>query len=339
MLHRFFTGIGAAVGILVLILDAKAAILGAKEGLILCFEVIIPSLFPFFVLSILLTGSLSGRGAPVLRPLGRLLGIPAGGEGIFLTGLLGGYPTGAQAVAQSFHAGQLSEDAAKRMLGFCSNAGPAFFFGVLALQFPKMWMVWALWIIHILSALLVGITLPGKDTGRCEIAATAPITLPQALKKAIGVTANVCGWVILFRVILYFAGRWFLWMMPQGGQVGIYGFLELANGCCQLHLLENIGMRFVCCCAMMAFGGLCVGMQTASVAGSLGMGAYWRGKVMQTLYSFLIGLIFQMIFFAPNEKWALSPVIPFLIIGFFVIGSAISRRSKNKSSFPRAIGV
>ena len=45
----------SSAGMLVLILDGKAALLGAQAGVELCLNTVIPSLFPFFVLSVLLT--------------------------------------------------------------------------------------------------------------------------------------------------------------------------------------------------------------------------------------------------------------------------------------------
>ena len=45
---------------LALILDSKTALLGAQSGLDLCVRTVIPSLFPFFVISILLTAPFGG---------------------------------------------------------------------------------------------------------------------------------------------------------------------------------------------------------------------------------------------------------------------------------------
>ena len=96
--------IASALGMLVLILDAKTALSGAAAGVELCIRTVIPSLFPFFFLSVMLTATLVGRALPPLRWLGRLLRLPEGAECIYITGLLGGYPVGAQniAVACSF---------------------------------------------------------------------------------------------------------------------------------------------------------------------------------------------------------------------------------------------
>ena len=157
-------GLAAAAGMMVLILDSRTAVEGIREGIDLCLKTLIPSLFPFFVLSILMTGNLSGRKLQVLRPIGRLCGVPEGCDSLIVTGFLGGYPVGAQSIALAWEQGVLSQEDAKRLLGFCSNAGPAFLFGVVGPAFDTAWVPWLLWAIHMASALIVG-TLSRAPSG------------------------------------------------------------------------------------------------------------------------------------------------------------------------------
>ena len=75
---------------------------GARQGVSLCAELIIPSLFPFFVLSSLLIAT--GLAELCARPLGRLLsplfGTSGAGLSALVLGLVGGYPVGARTLAQ-----------------------------------------------------------------------------------------------------------------------------------------------------------------------------------------------------------------------------------------------
>ena len=77
--RQIWTGIAAFTAMLVLILDTKTAIAGAREGITLCLVTAIPSLFPFFVLSGLINSCFVGKPIPALRPLGRLCGVQEGG--------------------------------------------------------------------------------------------------------------------------------------------------------------------------------------------------------------------------------------------------------------------
>lgn len=323
-------GICAAMGMLLLILDTKTALRGASEGINLCLGSVIPSLFPFFAVSIYLTGFISGRQFKSLRILGKLCRIPHGSESLLLIGLLGGYPTGAQSVAQSYEAGQLAKTDSRRMLGFCNNAGPAFLFGILAGKFPQMWFLWALWGIHIFSSIIVGMLLPGKALQNCTLTGKQPFTLIQSVKKAVANTAMVCAWIILFRVILSFLDRWLLWLLPIDGQIAILGILELANGCCELEYIQDLGLRFLVCAGMLGLGGVCVTLQTASVTSSLGLGWYIPGKILQTLVSVILASI-VVYFFLPENQWpsifGLYPAAAVLSVGIIMI---FIRKKENK---------
>lgn len=322
----------AALGLLILILDSKTAVLGAQEGISLCLRSVIPSLFPFIMLSNLIAGGLCGTSSPLLGPLGRILGIPAGAEGIFLTGILGGYPTGAQVVHEAWKHGQLSASDARRMLGFCSNAGPAFLFGMLSPFFSSQKALWLLWGIHILSAVVAGMLLPGRSSGSVSPTSSARSSITAALKRSVAVMGYVCGWVVLFRVLFAFCSRWFLWLLPAEGQVTVYGLLELAGGCCSLSLVSDESVRFVICSGILACGGLCVTMQTASVTGALGLGQYLPGKLIQSICS--LWLSSCVVTWGSSYFIPCSLVLPFLLgIWFFL------RKKKNNSSIPVLIGV
>ena len=284
--RKYLYGIGAAAGMLVLILDGKTALAGARSGIELCLMTVIPALFPFIVLSILLSGALLGASIPPLRPVGRILKMPAGTESLLLCAFLGGYPSGAVAVSEAFRAGSLSKDTAERLLSFCNNAGPAFLFGMTLSLFPDAGAAWLLWGIHILSALAVGILIPGKEY--------SPVKLKKGgssigvIKKAITVMATVCAWVILFRIIITFLDRWILWLFPPEVRVAVIGVLELSNGCCSLALVNDVRVRLILCSGMLALGGLCVTMQTVSSVRGLKMNQYYLGKILQFVCSILL---------------------------------------------------
>lgn len=301
----------AAGAMLLLILDAKTALLGAQEGMELCIRTVIPSLLPFFLLSQLLCHSLTGNDLPLLRPLGRWMGIPEGAESILAVGFLGGYPTGAQCIASACRRGKLSRQDGKRMLAFCNNAGPAFLFGIAAAVFPRSWMAWALWGIHILSAVLTARFIPKipEKSTPSPVSADPGLTVPDALRNAIGILAQVCGWVVLFRVIVAFLTRWFGWLLPEPGRIVLSGILELSNGCCLLPGIQPIGLRFVICAGFLGFGGLCVGLQTLSVAAGLDTALYFPGKLLQTAFSLALATLVQCAFPA-DFRLDISPLIP-----------------------------
>ena len=321
---QLWTGICVCFGMLALILDGKTAIEGARQGIELCLRTVIPSLFPFFVLSILLTSSLLGSALPVLRPLGRLFGIPEGAESLLIPAFLGGYPVGAQSAAAAFYSGRLSKTEAERLLCFCSNAGPAFLFGMVSSMFPRRWMAWALWGIHISGALFASLLIPGRDITPVKLTNANPHSPASALNAALGVMASVCGWVVLFRVLLAFLKRWFFWILPTAAQVAVTGLLELSNGCCELLAIADVPARFCICSGILAFGGLCVTMQTVSVTRGLSLRPYFLGKLLQTLFSVALAALM-----------AYGVWLPFGVLSILALVLKVQKRG----SFSKVFGV
>ncbi len=274
------------LGIFLLILDAETAALGATEGIQLCLQTVIPSLFPFFVLSSFITTGFSGQTLAFLSPVAKLLRIPAGSEQFWLVGLLGGYPVGASVLSQARRDGILSKRDYSRMMAFCSNCGPAFIFGLGSFLFSNNLWCWLLWLIHIAASVLVALLTPGGEQNSIQIKAKHKASLSASLASSVRTMGYVCGWVVLFRVVIAFCQRWFLWAVPGWAQISLLGFLELANGCTQLQATAEEPVRFVYFSMFIGFGGACVTMQTKSLCDELGM--YIPGKLMHGLLSALL---------------------------------------------------
>ncbi len=315
---RVWMGILAMCGMIVIILDGKTALNSVQAGLTLCMYTVIPALFPFFILSRIICNTLLEQPIGVFQHLGKLCKMPAGSETLLVVGLLSGYPVGAQLVAQAYRDGKISKETAKRMMGFCSNAGPAFIFGMLAPLFDSPVIPWILWIIHIAGALFAGHFLPGYAETSCHIQQQKQISLSQILTDSLRSMATVCGWVILFRVIIGFCLRWFFWLFPIELQVVISGILELSNGCVTLQKVSSSGLRFIFASIFLSCGGICVAMQTSSVAQPIGFGFYFPGKVVQALFSFLASYLLQAVLF-PKE-FTVTIYFPILMALCLAIG-------------------
>ena len=308
-----FSGLAALLGMILLILDGKTAVAGAQEGITLCLKTVIPSLFPFFILSavVIQSGNVPGLGG-----IRRLFGLPEGMEPILIPGLLGGYPVGAQSVFQTYQSGNLTKPEAERMLAFCSNAGPAFLFGMVGQMFPKRWMAWALWGIHIVGAVAAAHCFSGSASA---VSPGIRQRKPQKdiLNGSVVTMGTVCGWIVLFRVIIAFLDRWMLWLFSQELRVAIIGLLELSNGCWELTRVVSVPMRFILCSGMLAAGGVCVTMQTASVTGDLSLRCYALGKLVQLVVSLVL-----------SSCIAFQTALPLLwLLPFFLL-----RKMKNRGS-------
>lgn len=101
---------------------------GVRQGLELCAQTVIPSLFLFTAAALFITrsgaASVLGR---IVSPVTRLLfGIGDEKASVMLMSAVAGYPVGARLVDSLYTSGKISRAEALKMLTFCVNAGPAF---------------------------------------------------------------------------------------------------------------------------------------------------------------------------------------------------------------------
>lgn len=207
----------ALCALFVLIFASSRVVESAAAGLRLCWELILPSLFPFFVVSALLSRlgfpALAGkRLASLAKRLFRVSGV--GATALFI-GLTGGYPLGASYLAELEEQGALEPEEAGRLLGFCNNSGPAFLVGAVgAGVFHSTRVGLLLYAAHALAAILAGILLRRDEPApaRRLPGSGSPLpfsrALPEAVRAAVLAALNVCGFVVVFSVFTGLLDAW-----------------------------------------------------------------------------------------------------------------------------------
>lgn len=113
---------------IVLFMHPKIVSSGVKSGLDCCINVLIPSMFPFMIVSSMI--SLSGIEFKLKKFLGNaikfLLYLPASTAPAIIISMFGGYPIGAYAVKNLYKRREINKEQLNRMMCFCVNSGPAF---------------------------------------------------------------------------------------------------------------------------------------------------------------------------------------------------------------------
>lgn len=293
--------LASAMGIMILILDTRTGISAAREGIELCIKVLIPSLFPFFVLSAILTGNLGGMQPKWMKKIEKWFHFPEGSGHLLIVGVLSGYPVGAGNVCGCYRKKQLSKEDAERMIALCNNAGPSFLFGVLSGQFSHIGFIWMLWGTQILSLFLTArLTNSPLDRFSAEHSGAA-VSPTQAMNQALRSMASVCGWVIIARVLLSFLNQYLFPWLPGLIQIIMTGLVELTNGCLLLNKIPQEGLRFTIASILLAFGGICVHMQTGSVCRELSRKKYLRIKGIQSLVCGFLSIGIQFLFRPSNR--------------------------------------
>ena len=283
------------------------------QALNLCIHVLLPSLFPFFVLSSMLVSSgVVQRLSPVLeKPFQRLFGLPGCFSAALFLGAVGGYPVGARTAARLYQQGLCNRESAEKALRFCSNAGPAFLIGAVGsglLDNPRIGV--QLYVIHLVSALLIGLFHPSiKDvvksvncTANAREKRKGFTLFLQAVTDSLSIFWNVCAFVLFFAVISCLLQQLplvsVLQRLPGGGSLWyglLSGALELTSG---TSCLANAGLpssqllpalSFLC-----GWGGFSVHFQTISIVqeADLSCRQYLKGKLLHGLLAALLTGIF-----------------------------------------------
>ncbi len=195
---------------------SAAAIAAGKRGLSVCAGVVIPSLFPFFVFSSLAVrcGLISSAGRAI-APVGRFLfRAPPGVTPVILMSMLSGSPVGASALVSLYESGEITKEETERFLPICSLASPAFILGSVAAMLGSAYYALVLYIVHVGSNFVLGflfsrffpkpekiLNSPKKGAiGREKLSAS----FVNAVKGSVTSILNVCGFVIIFCVIVSF---------------------------------------------------------------------------------------------------------------------------------------
>ena len=283
----------------------------------LCLSLILPSLFPFFVLSVLLNRlGLPGYLGRLLTPLAsRVYGVTGAGASALLIGLTGGYPLGAAYIANMERSGAITAREGERLLAFCNNSGPAFIIGAVgAGAFGSGKAGLLLYLCHVLSAMLTGLFFRQKDYCR-EIPPLQLDTvyisqaLPEAVKQAMGALLNVCGFVMCFTVLvgLLDAGGAFSLLCGQLSaafglelqftHAALTGVLELGSAAGALRGLSPTPLNMALAAGILGWGGISVHFQTLAVlAGSKIKGAlHFAGRLISASIGMVLAYALSML--------------------------------------------
>lgn len=311
---NLLTGLLWSSLLLLVILDSRTALTAASAGIQLCLKTLIPSVFPFIFIGGFLCAAISTISCPLIE---KYLKIPRYGFGYLLTGLICGYPVGAKTLQDAYRSGQIDRATASRMCCFCNNAGPAFIIGVLSSVFSSWKVSLIIWFIQILSAVITGILLPNSKDTDFPVQNTSDINMYLQMKNTLSAVASICGWVILFKVILSYMDIWVMPSLPKLTQCLLAGLLELANGLCMLSLIESDALRLISSTAMLSFGGMCVYFQTKSLAPELVDKHYILCKILQSLIA--IGLAVIAGYFLYGLEQPILTISPLLITATVIL--------------------
>lgn len=337
---------------------------GVTQGLSSCLNTLIPSLFPFMVLSTYMAESgLAAALGKWMQPITRFcFRQPGCAASAILMGFVGGYPAGAKTISRLLEQGELTREQAGRLLCFCVSAGPPFVLtavGVCLLGNPSAGVVLLLSVT--LSGLLLGVftrfwgsAQPPQQRKSMEKTAGSPFV--SSVMGAGRSMASMCALVIGFSILLQFledlgAVRYisrFLILRGfyPGNGVSLLPFLTEITAGCRTGAIAGASLPLFA--FALGWGGVCVHLQVFSLFREFPL-SRWVFRLFRLLHGLLSGILCWVLlpFFpqaeAASSQWssqlsaAASAPIPAAIVLFVLLlvmaldGSRFSLFSRKKS--------
>lgn len=197
--------------------NSEIAIRQMSIGLSLCVTTVIPSLFPFMILSelIVASGVANGVGRLLKKPFGKIFGISGdGGCAVFL-GFFCGFPVGARCALSLYDSGRIDRQELSFLLSFCNTPSSAFLINAVGVTlFDDRSLGLLLYFATMLSAICAGIAgsfLMGmRKRGVSPPSASRP-TAPRQngisiFTETVGASAlamlRICAFIVFFSAFL-----------------------------------------------------------------------------------------------------------------------------------------
>ena len=275
-MKRYFTSLCVIALFVLMLLFPQPVFKGASSGLLLWFNVILPTLLPFMIVSNLLIGTraidaISKVFGPVMC---RLFGVTRYGSFAIIAGFLCGYPMGGKVTADLVRKQYITWQEGQYLLSFTNNTSPMFIISYVVWQNLKDTS-------RTMPALLIPMRSPILFSFRCRFyyrpgacihaaeypplpKAAAASLMDSCIMNGFETITKVGGYIMLFSILIALLQKlpldhflFSLLLLPS---------LEMTNGIPLLCVSPlSADACFVLSLALTSFGGWCSVAQTRSM--------------------------------------------------------------------------
>ena len=255
---------------LMLLSNPEITVLGAKTGLNLWLNSVVPSLLPFLIFSnLLFEADAVSYLTALLSPLCHLLfGTSKDGSFAVISGFLCGFPMGSKSCLELVKHQKIKKEEAAYLVSFCNNASPAFvisfichgiFSGKNGLLLPVLFSFYS-------APLITGILfrfLFRKQTNepKLSLQSSSPPAafqfqyLDHAIMNAFQTIVRLGGYITFFAVLSAFLQSAVFLPIPL--RLFLTAVIELTTGASLLGKLPvSLKLRVIAVCACVSFGSL-----------------------------------------------------------------------------------
>ena len=280
------------------------------EGFVLWAECVLPALFPFIIISlIIIKTGIADRASLPLRRVTGALNLPQSAAICFLLSVFSGYPAGSRLVAEFYEGGALTCEDCDRIAPLCSTSGPLFIIGSVGYKFfgdktlgLKIFLAHALAVV-IVSLIYCRLRKKGASLPPERVAASGNI-LYDAFYGGVISVAVAGGFIAFFFVVAQFLQDFNI-LLPLERLLNFFldensakavclGLAEVTTGCGKLAAC-NTPLKGPLAGFMITFGGISIIMQQLGYLTKTGIKPlkFIAFKAVQAALCFLIMLALQ----------------------------------------------
>lgn len=299
----------AVIGILIII-DTKNIAKSVVDGIYVCLNSIIPSLFAFLVFSSFLLDS--GLYKIVFKPLcivlKPLVKLCEPLTAIFILSLIGGYPVGAKLLADLYSSGKITSRTAENMLQYCYCSGPSFIIGIVGIAvFNSVYIGFMIYLSNLLACVICA-AVSNRKSKITDFVAPDRVTINAELfitsvQKSAKVLYLICIMIVAFSAassVMEFIGVNSL-VSSIGSFFGNEGrnavsifkaILEISG---VQDIIPNTFLTIPIISALMSFGGVCVLLQVYCICGKLfSVKRFLIARIPCALLSFIFACLLSL---------------------------------------------
>lgn len=275
------------------------------ESLVLWCTVVLPSLFPYLVLSqyIISTGIMNIISTITGPILSRILHTSRNGTNIFLSSLVCGYPSGAICTADLYVSGQMSLHEAQRIICFSNNAGPLFLISAVGTgMIGNTGDGVAIYVIQTLACLCYAFFSGIKsdnisDNASDKVGQVRSKDFSTCIKTSVTTIVNIGGFItassVICRIIITLISALFP-RLPHT-EAWIYSIFELSRASEMITRFNMTPLLFATLCAVVSWGGISVILQVKSaLPPEIKISRFVKSKIMQASTAFGLGYAYKI---------------------------------------------
>lgn len=263
---------------------------------------ILPSLFPFFILSDILNSYNIINYIPkqIKNILKKAFNISDNALFIFLISILSGFPSNARNIKNLYKENKLSKEEAEHLLFFTHFSNPMFILGTLVVIFlENKNLGWIILISHYLPNFIIAFLLKklNNPTNNYNInnknnCNNFGIIFTKSIKSSIDSLLLICGTLTTFLIISTIIIKTF--NLNSINSLLIKSILEITSGLKEMStIITNNSTLVILSSSILSFGGLSVHMQVINelTETNIRYKNFFFGRIFQTTLSMLISYI------------------------------------------------